>query len=247
MPMAEGKARKRWVLVTRAREQAEETARALKARGFLTLVDPLFETRRLAFELPPTDQVQAVVLTSANAAYALNRELAELPVFAVGEATAHAARARGAFRLRVAEGDWSSLADRLERELVPEGGLVLHLAGREVQGELDSRLAQSGYAYRRVTVYETVPREELGSRTRHALQRRAIGAVLLFSPRTAATFARLVREAGLAPALEGTLCVCLSEAVAEEVADFAPGMEIAVAERRDQSALLACLEARFQP
>jgi len=96
-------------------------------------------------------------------------------------------------------------------------------------------------------VYETVPREELGSRTRHALQRRAIGAVLLFSPRTAATFARLVREAGLAPALEGTLCVCLSEAVAEEVADFAPGMEIAVAERRDQSALLACLEARFQP
>ncbi len=243
--MAAQRPRKRWVLVTRAREQAEETARELRARGFLTLVDPLFETRRVPFSLPEGREIQAVVLTSANAAYALTRELVQLPVYAVGEATARAARAQGAFDVRVAEGDWRSLVARIRDELAPGGGLVLHLAGREVRGEWEEELARAGFAYERITVYETVPRAELGSRTRHALQRRAIGAVLLYSPRTAATFARLIREAGLEAALEGVLCVCLSEAVAEEVRELTPGMEIVVAERRDQTALLECLEARF--
>lgn len=239
--MADQTSRKKWILVTRAREQAEETARELRARGFLTLVDPVFEVRRVPFALPPAAGVQAVVLTSANAAYALGRDLLEKPVFTVGEATARAAQARGAFDLRVARGEWSDLAERLTVELEPEGGLVLHLAGRDVRGEIGPRLEERGFAYERVVVYETVPREEIGSRSRHALTRRAIGAILLYSPRTAATFARLVRQAGLERHLEGVLCVCLSEAVAEEIDDL-PGLEIVVAEERDQRALLARLE-----
>jgi uroporphyrinogen-III synthase len=239
--MSEQWSRKKWILVTRAREQAEETARELRARGFLTLVDPVFEVRRVPFTLPPSSDIRAVVLTSANAAYALGRELVEKPIFAVGEATARAAQARGAFDLRVARGEWEDLAARIIRELQPTGGLVVHLAGRELRGEIGPRLTDAGFTYEQVIVYETVPREEIGSRTRHALSRRAIGAILLYSPRTAATFARLVRQAGLEHRLEGVLCVCLSEAVAEEVDDL-PGLEIVVAEERDQKALFARLE-----
>ncbi|GBD43197.1 hypothetical protein HRbin40_00665 [bacterium HR40] len=239
--MAEQISRKKWILITRAREQAEETARELRARGFLTLVDPVFEVRRVPFAAPPPAEVQAVVLTSANAAYALGREFLDKPVFAVGEATARAAQARGAFHLRISGGGWQELAERIVRELAPAGGRVLHFSGREVRGELASVLEERGFRYERVVVYETAPREEIGSRTRHALSRRAIGAILLFSPRTAATFARLVRAAGLESRLEGIVCLCLSEAVAEEV-DELPGLEVVVAPERDQRALIAQLE-----
>lgn len=239
--MPEHTPRKKWVLVTRAREQAEETARELRARGFLTLVDPVFEVRRVPFAVPPAEEVQAVLLTSTNAAYALGRELINKPLFAVGEATARAAQARGAFNLRVTRGGWEELAERIARELVPGGGLLLHLSGREVRGEIGPQLEAQGFVYERVVVYETVPRTELGSRTRHALSRHAIGAILLYSPRTAATFARLIHQAGLEHSLEGVLCVCLSEAVAAEIDDL-PGLEIVVAEERDQTALFARLE-----
>lgn len=240
--MNRDRSRKRWVLVTRPREQAEHTAAELHRRGFPTLVDPLFEMHRVPFELPPAEEVQAVVLTSANAAHALTRALVDRPIYAVGSATARAAAARGAFDIRLGEGTWPSLAERLVHELEPSAGIVLHPSGREVASRFEEVLAPYGFDYRRVVVYEMVPREELGSRTRHALQRRAIGAVLLYSPRTAATFARLVRRAGLESALEGVLCVCLSEAVAEEI-DELPGLEVVIAEERDEKALLAALEA----
>ncbi len=242
--MTRERPRKTWVLVTRAREQAEETARELHRRGFATLVDPLFEMHRVPFELPPAEEIQAVVLTSANAVHALAHQLVEKPVYAVGPGTARAAAARGAFDIRLGEGEWRSLAERLVRELDPAAGLVLHPSGREVASRFEEVLEPAGFAYRRVVVYEMVPREELGSRTRHALQRRAIGAVLLYSPRTAATFARLVHRAGLEAALEGVVCVCLSEAVAEEIVEL-PGLEVVVAEERDEKALLAALEARM--
>ena len=242
--MTRERPRKSWVLVTRPREQAEETARALHRRGFATLVDPLFEMHRVPFDLPPAEQIDAVILTSANAAHALGRQPVEKPVYVVGSATARAAAARGAFDIRPGEGEWRSLAERILREREPGAGILLHPSGREVASRFEEVLAPAGFDYRRVVVYEMVPREELGSRTRHALQRRAIGAVLLYSPRTAATFARLVHRAGLEGALEGVVCVCLSEAVAEEIVEL-PGLEVVVAQERDEKALLDALEARL--
>lgn len=242
--MMESRARKRWILITRAREQGEQTARELRERGYLTLVDPVFETRRVPFSLPRPEELQAVLLTSANAAYALGRELAGLPVFTVGRGTARAVRQRGAMDVRAARGDWQSLVERIREELDPRAGTLLHLSGREVRGDLVGELRQLGFTCERLVVYETVPREEIGSRTRHALSRRAVGAVLLYSPRTAATFARLIRDGGLEAGLDGVLCVCLSEAVAEEVTDLA-NLEIVVARERDQTALLDCLEAHM--
>ncbi len=242
--MMESRARKRWILITRAREQGEQTARELRERGYLTLVDPVFETRRVPFSLPQPESLQAVLLTSANAVYALGRELAGLPVYAVGRGTARAVRQRGATDVRAARGDWQSLVERVVEELDPRGGKLLHLSGREVRGDIAGELEREGFSYERVVVYETAPREEIGSRTRHALSRRAVGAVLLYSPRTAATFARLVRDSGLEAGLEGVLCVCLSEAVAEEVTDLS-SLEIVVARERDHTALLDCLEAHM--
>lgn len=86
------------VLVTRPEPGASATARALAGRGFEPIVLPLTRTEPVACG-PLGDQAyDALALTSANAIRHASVELtgraAALPVYAVGEATAAAARAR---------------------------------------------------------------------------------------------------------------------------------------------------------
>ncbi|MEE8274408.1 MAG: uroporphyrinogen-III synthase, partial [Alphaproteobacteria bacterium] len=95
------------VLITRPREDAEALAEALAVRGVEALVEPLLEI----VPLNPGDfdlaGVQAALLTSANGARALAAATGsrDVPVLAVGEATAAAARAAGFAEVAVAGGD----------------------------------------------------------------------------------------------------------------------------------------------
>lgn len=85
------------VLILRARPAADITAERVRAAGFLPLVHPLFELRATAWS-SPAETATALLITSANAvrlAGPLPETLAFLPVFAVGPATAAAARACG--------------------------------------------------------------------------------------------------------------------------------------------------------
>ena len=119
------------VLITRPREDAEALAEALAVRGVEALVEPLLEI----VPLNPGDfdlaGVQAALLTSANGARALAAAtgLRDVPVLAVGEATAAAARAAGFAEVAVAGGDVAAcLADgnlyRFRLRLTPNGGAL---------------------------------------------------------------------------------------------------------------------------
>ena len=59
------------VLITRPRDQALELADRLAARGDTALIEPLLTIERIAGVVPQLEGVQALVLTSANAAPAL--------------------------------------------------------------------------------------------------------------------------------------------------------------------------------
>lgn len=186
----------------------------------------------------PAPDVAAVVLTSANAVPALPGALKLLPVFAVGRTTAAAAGAAGCPDVRAGPDDGRALA-RLVRDALP-AGTVLHLAAEEVREGLEAGLREAGLCYRRVTAYRAVPSPGLAPATSGALMDASLGAVLLFSPRTAAVFAGHVRAAGLGHGLRGTLAACLSRAVAGEAAGL-PWREVRVAASRDQTALLDLL------
>ena len=73
---------------------------------------------------------------------------------------------------------------------------------------------------------------------------RRVGAVLLYSPRSAELWAGRVEAAGLADMLTGTLAACLSDAVAAPLARL-PLHSVRVARSRDQNALLRCLDGRW--
>ncbi len=226
------------VLVTRPEADAEPLVRALAERGIESIVAPLLTIRPLAVNLE-LDGVQAVLVTSANGARALGRLARgrDVPVLAVGPVSAEAAKSEGFADVRVAGGDVAALAD-LARNLDPGAGTLVHVAGRDTAGDLAGRLERLGFTVRRAVAYEALTASELPAPARSALEAGRIDAVLLFSPRTAATFLKLARSAGVA--LGRVDAVCLSAAVA----DAAKPLEwrrVRVARRPDTVALLDAL------
>lgn len=210
------------VLVTRPAEEARALAHRLRADGHEPVLAPLLDIVPLADPGPWPDRVQAIVLTSARAASFLPSDACALPVFAVGEATARAAAKAGAVDVTAGPGDGLDLARLVTQACRPERGAIVHLGGRERRPGLDQGLRAGGYDVLVRTVYDAVPASALPEPAASRLAEGSIDRVLLFSPRSGETFARLAplpAEAGAVPAdglVHADVC-CLSEAVAATV------------------------------
>lgn len=236
------------LLVTRPREDAESFSQALAARGIDTLIEPMIEIVDVPGPALARGGHQAVLLTSVNGVRALVRrnrgdlaEFLDLPALTVGDATARAARAAGFRQVESAGGDVVALAALVTARLSPAKGPLLHIAGSEVAGDLAGSLAAAGFMVQRAVIYAARKATALSPVTREALNRGLIDVVTFFSPRTAAAFVTLGREADALPALAGIAALCLSQAVAH-AAGVVPWRAIVVAPRPDQDALLGCLD-----
>ena len=140
----------------------------------------------------------------------------ELPVLAVGDATARTARAAGFTDVESAAGNVESLAELAAAKLDPQKGALFHAAGSAVAGDLAGLLSGRGFELRRSMIYEARPADPLSPATVEALESGGFDLMLFFSPRTAATFAALTQAAG-DKAVEGcrrAAALCLSPAVA---------------------------------
>jgi uroporphyrinogen-III synthase len=175
------------IWITRAEPGASATAERLRARGYEPLVDPVLAVRETGAAID-LDGVAALAFTSANGARACARTTPhrDIPVFAVGEATAEAARAEGFATVEDAKGDVAALAALL---IARRPGMILHVGAAEPAADLPALLAAQGLHARSVSAYQTVPvRPEI------ALARLdRLDAVLLHSPRAARTVADLLR------------------------------------------------------
>jgi uroporphyrinogen-III synthase len=146
------------VWVTRASPGAERTAAALRALGHSPLLSPVMRVKQLPAAIDLTD-VAALAFTSANGveAFAVRSPGRDLKVFAVGDATAEAAREAGFSDVVSAHGDVEALGRLVAAAGLPEGAVVLHPGGSELAGDLPSA-AGPGVRVRRVALYETVAR-----------------------------------------------------------------------------------------
>jgi uroporphyrinogen-III synthase len=230
------------ILITRPREDAEPLAAELVRRGFSALVQPMLEIRTL--DGPPLnlEGVQALLCTSANGvrATAARTTRRDLPVLAVGDATARAARDAGFAHVESAGGDVEGLARLAARRLEPAAGRLLHAAGTAVAGDLAGDLGRAGFTVERHVLYAAEPVTELGHDAVQGLYAGTIDAVLFFSPRTGRSFVKVVQKAGLADRLGGVVALCLSEAVGTAVRTV-DWQAIHVARQPDQAALLDLL------
>ena len=224
------------VWITRAQPGAAATAARVAALGHEPLVAPLLRVRPIPGAALDLDGVGALAFTSANGVAAfVDRSAARgLPVFAVGDATAAAARAAGFAEVRSAEGDVAALA-RLILKLRPPAP-ILHVAPRERSGDLAGTLTAQGVACRTAELYESAVADRLPAAAAEALEAAAIDAVLVHSPKAAAAVARLIDSAE-----EGVAVFALSLACAEPL-ERAGFRAIAVAAAPTEAALLALLE-----
>jgi uroporphyrinogen-III synthase len=231
------------ILITRPIEDARPLADALEERGIAVLIEPLLEIRHLDDAEIDLDSVQALLFTSANGvrAFAALSPRRDLRVLTVGDGSADAARQAGFPDVESAKGDIEALAALVVDRLKAEDGTLFHAAGTVTASDLKTRLEGLGYQVRRAQLYEAKIATALSTETRANLTLGGIDAVLLFSPRTAATFADLWRTAG-SPSLGRIHALCLSAAVAREIGNLG-WASVEIADRPDLPSMLALVDA----
>jgi uroporphyrinogen-III synthase len=185
-----GRRKKIWI--TRAQPGADATAERVRGMGHDALVAPLLTVRRLEPVEIDLAGVGALAFTSANGVRAFAEQSGErrLKVYAVGAATAQAARQAGFPAVLSADGGVEALAAGIVARRGEIGGAVLHVGGTELAGDLTGMLEARGVAARRLALYESVPAKPDEARLRALLR---ADAVLLHSPKGAQMLARLLR------------------------------------------------------
>lgn len=209
------------LLVTRPRPAAESTAEKLKALGHEVTILPLMEAQHFpgAVQGALERSHDGIAVTSAEVIRVLAalgpalRPHLTTPLFAVGEATAHAADGIGFTNIRVGGGTGAALAEAVAAETRP--GTLLYFAGAPRAVGFERALTARGIDYATVECYRMAPisygRQALFDLVRPG----AFDAVLLYSRETARRFAALLKESGLNVSAFSARYLCMSAAVKE--------------------------------
>lgn len=230
-------------LVTRPKDDSVPLCDALCRRGLDVLVEPLLDIVPVQGASVDATGMQAILATSANGVRALARAWPgrDLPVLAVGDASARMARDLGFARVESAGGDAHALVDLVCRRLRPVDGGLLHAAGTVTAGDLSARLVDAGFVVRRQVLYQARPARTAGPGLCRALAAGRLDLALFFSPRTAATFVRLVDDIRQGDDVGTMVAYALSATVARELESLS-WAAIRVAGEPNQASLLAALD-----
>ena len=239
------------ILVTRPRPDGEATAARLRALGFEVLLAPMLRFEPVAFHDDPDAHYGAVVVTSANALRAIEAKLEgshllKLPLFAVGEHTADAARTAGFAKVISAASDAAGLRERIlasvKAKALKKTSPLLFLAGADLARDLPGELGERGFTVVTQTTYRMVALSSLPDETRAAFAANGIEAVLHYSRRSARAFIEAVRGAGVEISALSLPQCCLSAGIATVLRD-AGASQVAVASSPDEDALFVALES----
>jgi uroporphyrinogen-III synthase len=243
------------VLVTRPHPDDETTAASLRARGFDVLRAPMLRFEPVAVHEDMNARYSAVIVTSANALRGIEPHLKghrmlELPLFAVGEHTAAAARRAGFTHVVSANGDAANLRDlvlaSLKAKELKKASTLLYLAGAELSRDLASELEESGFRVVTQTTYKMIAVKSLPRETCDAFAANQVEAVLHYSQRSARAFLDAARAAGVEISALAIPQCCISAAVASVVRD-AGATQVVVAATPDENALFEALERALRP
>jgi uroporphyrinogen-III synthase len=232
------------LLLTRPVEDSDGLAAELAGIGVTALIEPLLHIEYIDTPPPDLGRFQALLVTSANGVRAFSRVSPDrgIAVYAVGDASARAARDLGFTKVESAAGDVEALAALVRERLNPADGELLHVAASRLAGDLAASLEALGFGYRRAVLYTAEKATRLSDTAKTAIEAAELDGVALYSPRTADSLVGLLRDAGLADKCKHMTAFCLSRAVAEEAGAIA-WRDIVVADSPDQAALIETIRA----
>jgi uroporphyrinogen-III synthase len=237
------------VLVTRPQGDGEATADSLRSRGLEVLLAPMLRFEALPLPEEDAARYDAVIVTSANALRAVAPQLAghallRLPLFAVGEHTAAAAREAGFDEVLSANGDATALRDlvraRRKAKKLKKAATLLYLAGADLARDLAGELAEAGLTVATRTTYRMSPVAGLPRRVCDAFLAGQVEAVLHYSRRSARAFLDAARAEGLEISALALPHCCISAGVAGVLRD-AGATQVITAASPDENALFEAL------
>ncbi|GEK98594.1 uroporphyrinogen-III synthase [Acidomonas methanolica] len=229
------------MLVTRPEPGLSETMARLAASGWCGIACPALNVESRPLRLSEA-RFDGVLVSSGQALPSLCGAVTpDLPLFAVGEATAARARAAGFRDVRAAEGDAAALLAALGP--APGGGGHLLLPTGEGVGQaLAEGARRLGWRVTRRVAYVARPAATLAKDGLAALAAGRVEAVLFFSAATARAFRRALPPL-LVRSLSDIHAIVLAPKIAAAL-DPAEWARISMAMRPHQDAMLECLARR---
>ncbi len=232
------------IIVTRPEEDGGPLKAKLEALGHHVILMPLLRIvpRKPVFirKLP----YQAIVVTSANGIRSLtgHEQLKSIRMLTVGPQSLQAAKDAGFLNVEAEGGDINGLVAHVRKMLQPNNGPILYLSGNETAGDLEGQLHKAGFDCWRSIVYDAVQAKDPGPADA-ALRNRTVDGVLLYSPRSARIWCKIIWDAGLGEEAASAHYFCLSKNVA---ATLPKTWSRTVAKSPDEAAMLALLEPAYR-
>jgi uroporphyrinogen-III synthase len=235
------------ILLTRPQPDNETTAASLRERGFDVLLAPMLRFEPVGLPDGPGANYAAIIVTSANALRAVEQQLEGhgllgLPLFAVGERTAAAARRAGFGTVISAAGNAADLRDLIlaKAQEFRTARPWLYLAGADRSRDLAGELGEHGLQVVMRTTYRMVASSVLPPEACDAIAANQVEAVLHYSARSAHAFLDAVRAAGVEISALAVPQCCISATVASILRE-AGATRVTVASSPDENALLNAL------
>jgi uroporphyrinogen-III synthase len=235
------------ILVTRPQPDNERTGASLRARGFDVLLAPMLRFEPVPLRQHLGEDYAAVIVTSANALRAVGAQLAgsgllDLPLFAVGDRTAAAAREAGFGTVVSAGGDAGELRGLVQKKAKRLGArALLYLAGADLSHDLAGELSEHGFTVVTQTTYRMAASSDLPSDVLEAIADNRVEAVLHYSARSAKAFIGAVRAAGVEISALALPQCCISATVAAILRD-AGATRVTVASTPDENSLFQAVD-----
>jgi uroporphyrinogen-III synthase len=233
------------ILITRPECDAADLKTRIEAFGCRVSLAPLLEIQFHSIDAGALSGASAIVATSRNGLRALAHSDAlaaalSLPIFTVGPATAKLAQDVGFSRVVTGAGTAADLVPAIKNHPASHSGRLVHLAGDHLAFDLETALASEGITLAALPAYSSVAAETLPVPIVDMLMTKAFDAVVLMSPRSAVTWARIIALLPVRPPLATTMHVCLSQAVADGLGSL-PRVPKLIADRPNADAIVSAV------
>lgn len=204
------------LLITRPAGQVQAAAEALRARGHEVLACPLIAVQRTGEPKPSLTATQAFIVTDADGARALANAVGvrTFPVFCESAGTAAELNRLGFKDARSADGDATTLARLIEKNLTPKLGGLVYVCSTSAPVNLSAMLSNMGFAVRMAALYAVTRADALPAALAEALKNGALDGAAFFSADEARAFVQLVQKANLDALTENMIAVVAAPVIA---------------------------------
>lgn len=203
-------------LLTRPQTDSDALAAQLAQHGKQSFIEPMLTIHPEPFRVGALDiaAVQALLLTSKHSLIGADTltPLLHLPVLAVGDSTARAARNAGFMHVTATGKHVRDMVAHIKKHLRPSAGSLLYFSGRDITTGLSAALPD--FRIQRILSYHAQAASALSPELITALTDARITRILFFSSRTARAFESCLNTAGLSHLRKSLHALCLSKAAA---------------------------------